>query len=193
MRALAGGLVTLAVAAGIASAASSACNADRRPDHALQDLGHRLPRSAAHLGGRRGAQPGAGHQRAAGIAEARGGSDRPGRERRGSGRRQPHGVCSTRKRLQLSAKGLRSGETDFGNKWKCPVPASVLIRVRATFSKPVTLTQPPDASYLLIATGKISSGSLAITTKDRTPLVFASVGAKAGISVARPRCQRNRF
>ena len=45
----------------------------------------------------------------------------------------------TSKRLQLSAKGLRSGVTDFGNKWKCPVPASVLIRVRAAFARPVTL------------------------------------------------------
>ena len=81
----------------------------------------------------------------------------------------------TSKRLQLSAKGLRSGETDFGNKWKCPVPASVLIRVRAAFARPVTLEPAPDASYLLIATGRISSGSLAITTKDGTPIAFASV------------------
>ena len=101
----------------------------------------------------------------------------------------------TSKRVQLSAKGLRSGETDFGNKWKCPVPASVLIRVRAAFARPVTLEPAPDASYLLIATGRISSGSLAITTKDGTPIAFASVdkGGKGDIFVARPRCQRNRF
>ena len=101
----------------------------------------------------------------------------------------------TRRRLQLSAKGLRSGVTDFGNKWKCPVPASVLIRVRAAFARPVTLEPAPDTSYLLIAKGRISSGSLAITTKDGTRLAFASVdkGGEGGIFVARPRCQRNRF
>jgi hypothetical protein len=101
----------------------------------------------------------------------------------------------TTKRVQLSAKGLRGGVTDFGNKWKCPVPASVLIRVRAAFARPVTLEPAPDASYLLIATGRVTSGSLAITTKDGTPIAFASVdkGGEGGIFVARPRCQRNRF
>ncbi len=101
----------------------------------------------------------------------------------------------TSKRLQLSAKGLRSGETDFGNKWKCPVPASVLIRVRAAFARAVTLEPAPDASYLLIAKGRMASGSLAIATKDRAPIAFASVdkGGEGGIFVARPRCQRNRF
>ena len=106
------------------------------------------------------------------------------------------GACApTSKRLPLSAKGLRSGETDFGNKWKCPVPASVLIRVRAAFARPVTLEPAPDASYLLIATGRVSSGSLAIATKDGTPIAFASVakGGEGSIFVARPRCQRNRF
>jgi hypothetical protein len=101
----------------------------------------------------------------------------------------------TSKRPQLSGKGLRSGETEFGNKWKCPVPASVLIRVRAAFATPVTLEPAPDASYLLIARGRIASGSLAITTKDGTRLAFASVarGSEGSIFVARPRCQRNRF
>jgi len=105
-------------------------------------------------------------------------------------------ACSpTSLRVKLSSKGLRSGETDFGNKWKCPVPAAVLIRVRATFARPAMLDPAPDANYLLIATGRISSGSLAITTKDGTRLAFASVkeGGKGGIFVARPRCQRNRF
>lgn len=101
----------------------------------------------------------------------------------------------TSKRLPLSAKGLRSGVTDFGNRWKCPVPASVLIRVRAAFARPVTLEPAPDASYLLIARGRISSGSLAVATKDGTRLTFASVdkGGEGSIFVARPRCQRNRF
>ncbi len=193
MRALAGGLVALAVAAGIASAASQPATriVDRTMLCKTWGTGYPDPlRTLAVVGVPNQAQATNGPQGSpkfvvAQIALGVNGADQVVVSRT---------ACApTSKRLQLSAKGLRSGETDFGNKWKCPVPASVLIRVRATFSKPVTLTQAPDASYLLIATGKISSGSLAITTKDRTPLVFASVGAKAGISVARPRCQRNRF
>jgi hypothetical protein len=101
----------------------------------------------------------------------------------------------TSKRLPLSAKGLRSGVTDFGNKWKCPVPASVLIRVRAAFARPVTLEPAPDAYYLLIARGRVSKGSLAVATKDGTRLAFASVdkSGEGDIFVARPRCQRDRF
>jgi hypothetical protein len=101
----------------------------------------------------------------------------------------------TSKPIQLSAKGLRSGETDFGNKWRCPVPASVVIRVRATFARPMTLEPAPDASYLLIARGRISKGSLAVETKNGTRLAFMSVNkdGDASIFVAWPRCQRNRF
>jgi hypothetical protein len=101
----------------------------------------------------------------------------------------------TSKPIQLSAKGLRSGETDFGNKWRCPVPAALVIRVRATFTRPVTLAPAPDASYLLIARGQISKGSLAVETKNGTRLAFMSVNkdGEASIFVARPRCQRNRF
>jgi hypothetical protein len=101
----------------------------------------------------------------------------------------------TSKLIQLSAKGLRSGETDFGNKWRCPVPAALVIRVRATFARPMTLEPAPDASYLLIARGRISKGSLAVETKNGTRLAFMTVnnGGDASIFVARPRCQRNRF
>jgi hypothetical protein len=103
--------------------------------------------------------------------------------------------ATTREPIKLSAKGLRSGETEFGNKWRCPVPAAVMIRVRATFARPVTLEPALDASYLLIAKGRISKGSLAVETENGTRLAFASVDrfGKAGIFVARPRCQRNRF
>ena len=105
-------------------------------------------------------------------------------------------ACAMRsKPIKLSAQGLRSGENDFGNKWRCPVPATVVMRVRAVFAKPVTLEPAVDANYLLIATGRISRGSLAVETKTGTRLAFASVdkGGKTDLFVARPRCQRNRF
>jgi hypothetical protein len=105
-------------------------------------------------------------------------------------------ACATRsKPIKLSATGLRSGETESGNKWRCPVPAAVMIRVRAVFSRPVTLSAAVDAPYLSIATGKIVEGSLAVETKNGMRLAFASVDnrGKGAIFVARPRCQRNRF
>lgn len=97
--------------------------------------------------------------------------------------------------IKLSAQGLRSGETDFGNKWRCPVAATVVIRIRAVFTRPVTLRPAVDAPYLSIATGTVVEGALAVETKSGKRLAFASVDKRghATISVARPPCQRNRF
>ena len=54
--------------------------------------------------------------------------------------------CSqTGTRIPLSAKGLRGGVTDFGTRYRCPVAATVLIRVRAAFRNPVTFSPTPDA------------------------------------------------
>ena len=192
VRLLAGGLAALAVAAGVASAAPQPATriVDRTMLCKTSGSGYPDPlRTMAVVGVPNQAQATNGPQGSprfvvAQIALGVNGQDQVVVSRT---------ACApTTKRVQLSAKGLRGG---FGNKWKCPVPASVLIRVRAAFARPVTLEPAPDASYLLIATGRISSGSLAITTKDGTPIVFASVdkGGEGGIFIARPRCQRNRF
>ncbi len=103
--------------------------------------------------------------------------------------------ASPSKPIKQSAQGLRSGETEFGNKWRCPVPAAVVVRVRAVFKRPVTLRPAVDAPYLSIATGTIVKGALAVETKNGRRLAFASLdrGRKAAVFVARPRCQRNRF
>ena len=99
------------------------------------------------------------------------------------------------KPIKLSAQGLRSGQTDFGNKWRCPVGATVVIRIRAVFTRPVTLRPAVDAPYLSIATGRIVEGALAVETKNGKRLAYASFGksGKSAIFVARPPCQRNRF
>ena len=105
-------------------------------------------------------------------------------------------ACAARSKLiKLSAQGLRSGETDFGNKWRCPVPAAVVIRIRAVFKRPVTLRAAVDAPYLSIATGSIVKGALAVERKNGKRLAFASVDRRgqAAVFVARPLCQRNRF
>ena len=95
-------------------------------------------------------------------------------------------------RIPLSAKGLRNGATEFGGRFRCPVPAVILIRIRAVFRNPVTFSPAVDARYLSIATGRIGDGSLAVTTKSKVPIFFATVDRKSGkasIFVAKPRCQ----
>ena len=94
-------------------------------------------------------------------------------------------------RIPLSAKGLRGGATDFGTRFRCPVAATVLVRVSAVFRNPVTFSPAVDAPYLLNAKGRIREGSIAVATKSKTPLSFATVNAKgrATLFVAKPRCQ----
>jgi len=107
-----------------------------------------------------------------------------------------HTACAaTSTPIRLSRQGLRSGATDFGNKWRCPVPPKVVIRVRAVFTRPVTLRAAVDAPYLSIATGRVVEGALAVETEKGKRLAFASIGksGKTAIFVAKPRCQRNRF
>jgi hypothetical protein len=93
-------------------------------------------------------------------------------------------------RIPFSRRGLRSGITDFGNKWQCPVPATILVRIRAEFRRAVTLSPAVDAPYLSIAKGAIVDGALTVTTKSRQPVFFATVGrgGKSSIFVAKPSC-----
>jgi hypothetical protein len=100
--------------------------------------------------------------------------------------------AQTSVRIPLSAKGLRGGAPDFGERYRCPVAATVLIRVRAAFRNPVTFSPAPDAPYLLTAKGRILEGSLAVATRNKKPISFATVrnaSGKASLFVARPRCQ----
>jgi hypothetical protein len=95
-------------------------------------------------------------------------------------------------RIPLSAKGLRGGAPDFGERHRCPVPAAIFIRVRAVFRNPVTFSPAVDAPYLLTAKGKILEGSLAVATKSKTPIAFATASSSSGkarLFVAKPRCQ----
>lgn len=104
--------------------------------------------------------------------------------------------CTTTSlRVALSNAGLRGGQAAaVGERHECEVPARVLIRVRAVFTRPVTPFRDPRATYLLIAKGKITSGSLAVTTvQGRTPIIFGSVDdatGKARISTSASLCHR---
>lgn len=103
---------------------------------------------------------------------------------------------ATSLRVALSSAGLRGGQAArFGERHKCDAPARVLIRVRVVFTRPVTLVRDPRATYLLIAKGKITSGSLAVTTvQGRKPIIFASADdatGKALIFTSASRCHRD--
>ena len=97
----------------------------------------------------------------------------------------------TSTRIPMSASGLRGGAPDFTERYRCPVSAEILIRVRAVFRNPVTFSPAVDATYLLVASGRILEGALAVATKSKAPISFATVNAsgKASLFVAKPRCQ----
>lgn len=101
-------------------------------------------------------------------------------------------ACSrTKLRVPLTSGGLRGGQLRFGAGYKCDVPARVLVRVRASFTRPVTLRQEAGASYLSSAKGRITAASLAVTTVDGRPIVFASVDdatGRARLFTSRSRC-----
>jgi hypothetical protein len=95
-------------------------------------------------------------------------------------------------RVLLSRSGLRGGPTQpFGDSYRCDLPATVLIRVRADFKRPIALRR--DSPSVLIARGQITTGYLAVTTlRGRKPIVFASVHdatGKARLFVAPSRCR----
>ena len=103
--------------------------------------------------------------------------------------------CSqTTRRVPLSSRGLRGGQLRFSARYKCDVPARILVRVRATFTRPVALTRDPRATYLSVAKGRIRAASLAVTTVRGSPIVFASVDdttGRARLFTSRSRCFRS--
>lgn len=44
-------------------------------------------------------------------------------------------------RVRLASGGMRGGQTELGERYKCDLPARVVIRVRALFKRPVTLAR----------------------------------------------------
>ena len=87
----------------------------------------------------------------------------------------------TRARVALATKGLRGGQAvRFGESHRCDVPARLLVRARAVFRRAVTLRPERGASPFLIATGRISSASLAVTTATGQPVAYASVNDTSG-------------
>lgn len=100
---------------------------------------------------------------------------------------------STKLRVPLSSRGLVGGSTEADRKsYSCDVPASVLIRVRAVFTRPTRFSPDPRSPWQFVARGKIATGSLAVATMPgRKPLFFGTATHAAGTAeafVAPSRC-----
>jgi hypothetical protein len=103
------------------------------------------------------------------------------------------GCRSTKLRIALSSRGLLGGSATADRKsYTCDVPASVLIRVRAVFTRPARFSPDPRSPGQVVARGRIATGSLAIATMPgRKPVFFGSAsdaGGTAQAFVAPSRC-----
>jgi hypothetical protein len=103
------------------------------------------------------------------------------------------GCRSTKLRIQLSSRGLQGGSANADRKsYTCDVPASVLIRVHAIFSRPTRFSPDPRSPSQIVARGRIATGSLAVATMPgRKPIFYGSAshaGGTAAAFVAPSRC-----
>jgi hypothetical protein len=125
--------------------------------------------------------------------------------RTGPGGRKPTGSLTLHRtqcapatlRVRFSTKGLRGGgATRLGRSHQCDVPSAVLIRVRATFTRPTGFSRDPLTPSVVRARGMIATGYLAVTTvRGSRPLAFASVNNARGsahLFVAPSRCRPER-
>lgn len=99
---------------------------------------------------------------------------------------------ATRQRLPLASTGLRSAQPGpFGKRFTCEVPARLMVRLRAVFTRPTTVVRDPRFPWLSVARGRITSVYLAVRTVNDRPIVFASASdttGKARAFVAASRC-----
>lgn len=101
----------------------------------------------------------------------------------------------TNENVALSSGGLEGGaasQLQYSDEYECPTPARILIRVRATFDKPVTFAAQRFNGrpwYTGTAGAPVEEGVFAVATEAGKPLVFATVSetGKASLFVAR-RC-----
>jgi hypothetical protein len=99
--------------------------------------------------------------------------------------------------VPLSADGLRRARSGAPNTYRCAIPATVLMRVRANFKRPTGFARDERfAPSVTLAKGPIATAYLAITTvRGRKPLAFASVNDASGrarLFVAPSRCRVER-
>lgn len=82
---------------------------------------------------------------------------------------------ATTARVPLSARGLDGGAADpFGDTYKCSVPRTVLVHVRASFRAPAFLRRDPRSGARFTRT-PVRTASLAMRTQSGRPVAFLSV------------------
>lgn len=82
---------------------------------------------------------------------------------------------ATRERVGFSRRGLVGGlAAQLGDDYQCRVPRTMLVRVRAVFTKPVALRLLGNRTYYA-ADGRIAQGQMAVQTVGRKPILYADV------------------
>lgn len=76
-------------------------------------------------------------------------------------------------RVALSPRSLGGGAANqWHERYKCPAPRQIILRVRAEFSSP---TSPATRHGGLVSTAPLKSGRLAVTTRTGKPIAYADV------------------
>jgi hypothetical protein len=89
--------------------------------------------------------------------------------------------AATSDRVRLSVRGLKRARSAPRSSYRCDVPRTVLIRVRAMFKRPTGFAADERfGPSVLFAKGPIATAYLAVTTVRRKPLAFASVNDASG-------------
>ena len=82
---------------------------------------------------------------------------------------------ATREQVGFSRRGLFGGPAaQLGDDYQCRVPRTMLVRVRAEFTKPVALRLLDNGTYYA-ADGRIAQGQIAVQTLQRKPILYADV------------------
>lgn len=105
------------------------------------------------------------------------------------------GNCATaRARVALSTKTLRGGVVPpLGAEATCVTPTRVLLRVRASFTRPPTIDTTGRYGYpLLSVTGALETSAIAVATRTGKPIAYLSVtGAEKARFFTRPTCKED--
>ena len=75
--------------------------------------------------------------------------------------------------VRLSPRNLFGGRaSQFPDRYECPAPRRVLVRVRAEFKRAVTVAHRQGG---LITSAPLVRGAIAVATEDRKPLIYMDV------------------
>jgi len=88
------------------------------------------------------------------------------------------GLClPARGTVKLTTKGLRGGAVPpLGTESTCETPRRLLLRVRAVFTRPVTLYTSRQYGFpLLIAAGDVEQAALAVATRTGKAIAYLTV------------------